>query len=71
MPDSPADASARLDALEAHFAHQDRLIAELNEVITSQWRKIDLLERQVARLRQEFQNIGTQRDGAEPPPPHY
>ena len=61
----------RLDALEAHFAHQDRLIAELNEVITAQWRKIDALERHIGRIRDEVQTMGDPREGPEPPPPHY
>ena len=61
----------RLDALEMRIAHQDSTIAELNDVITAQWRKIDLLERQIALLREEFQNLSTARDGPEPPPPHY
>ena len=65
------DLASRLDALEAHFAYQDRLIAELNDVITTQWRKIDALERHIARLRDEFQTFGQQRDTPEPPPPHY
>lgn len=71
MSDPSHVLSARLDALEAHCAHQDKLIAELNEVITDQWRKIDALERHVSRLRDEFQTIGDTRDGPEPPPPHY
>ncbi len=40
--------SSRLDALETLAAHQDRIITELNDAITAQWRKIDALERQVA-----------------------
>ena len=48
MSEAPADNSARLDALEMRVAHQDRVIAELNEVITAQWRKIDVLERLLA-----------------------
>jgi SlyX protein len=71
MTDDAPDHAARLDALEAHFAHQDRLIAELNTVITAQWRKIDMLERHIARLNDEFQAVGHQRDAPEPPPPHY
>lgn len=71
MSDEPLDYAARLDALETLIAHQDRTIAELSDVITSQWRKIDLLERQVAQLREEFQNIGAPRETPEPPPPHY
>ena len=71
MIDGPPDPSARLDALEMRIAHQDRMMADLNEVITAQWRRIDVLERQVAHKREEFQNIGPPRDGPEPPPPHY
>jgi SlyX protein len=61
----------RLDALEERIAHQDRIIADLNESITSQWDKIDTLERQIARLREEFQNIGAPPDAPDSPPPHY
>jgi SlyX protein len=71
MSDDHPDHSARLDALEAHVAHQERTIVELNEVITLQWRRIDALERRVAQLREEFQNIAPPRDAPEPPPPHY
>ncbi len=69
MTDS--DHAARLETLEALITHQDRMIAELNEVVTAQWRKIDLLERQVAQLREEMRNIGPAREGPEAPPPHY
>lgn len=65
------DLATRLDTLEAHFAHQDRVIAELNEVVTTQWRKIDRLERQVLHLRDALQAQGPARDAPEPPPPHY
>ncbi len=63
--------SDRLEALEMRIADQDRVIAELNDVITAQWRKIDALARQVSQLRDEFQTIGAPRDAPEPPPPHY
>ena len=65
------DQDARLEALEMRVAHQDRVIAELNEVITAQWRKLDGLSAQVLQLREEFQNSQAGRDGPEPPPPHY
>ncbi len=71
MSNSPADASSRLDALEMRIAHQDQMIAELNEVITAQWRKIDILERHIGNLREEFQNLAVLRTAPEPPPPHY
>lgn len=59
----------RFDALEMRIAHQDQMIAELNEVITAQWRKIDALERQGAHLREQFQNLGAQ--APDQKPPHY
>jgi SlyX protein len=70
MSDGHSDIS-RLDALEMLAAHQDKTIAELNGAITAQWRKIDALERQLAKLLVEIQNIGATRDAPEPPPPHY
>jgi SlyX protein len=63
--------NSRLDELEARIAHQDRVIADLNDAITSQWSKIDALERQIARLIEEYQNIGASPDGPDSPPPHY
>ena len=66
-----SDQSSRIDALEVRVAHQDQTIAELNDVITAQWRKIDALERQVARMQDEYQNMIAPRDLPEPPPPHY
>jgi len=61
----------RITALEIRVAHQDQTIAELNEVVTTQWRKIEALERQMGRLREEFQNSQNDRGSDEPPPPHY
>ncbi len=61
----------RIDALEVRIAHQDRTIAELNEVVTEQWRLIDGLSRTVARLIEEIRALEPRREGPEPPPPHY
>ncbi len=71
MSDEFSDQSSRIDTLEVRIAHQDHTIAELNEVITAQWRKIDALERQVAKLHDEYQNMVAPRELPEPPPPHY
>ncbi|CAJ0883451.1 hypothetical protein AMST5_03433 [freshwater sediment metagenome] len=62
---------SRIDALEIMIAHQERSLAELNEVVASQWRKIDVLDRQILQLREELQSIAPARDAPEPPPPHY
>jgi len=71
MNDAVSVDSSRLDALEMRIAHQDKTIADLNEVITSQWRTIDVLQRHVRELREEFRNMVPPRTGPEPPPPHY
>lgn len=63
---------AQLAELEARIAEQDRIIADLNDMVVAQWRKIDSLERRVGELRDEFDAAALSRpDGREPPPPHY
>lgn len=71
MDDALSDASSRLDTLEMRIAHQDKTIADMNDVITSQWRTIDALQRHVMELREEFRNIAPLRTAPEPAPPHY
>jgi SlyX protein len=66
-----SDLTERIDGLEIRIAHQDRTISELNDVITEQWSRIEVLERQILRLREEMQNMTPAREGQEPPPPHY
>ncbi len=61
----------RIEALEMQVAHQEQAIAELNDVITTQWKKISELDRLLKNLLEDVQNIAPGRDGPEPPPPHY
>jgi SlyX protein len=63
--------SERLLTIETRLAHQDKMITDLNEVITAQWRKIDTLERQLARLREELEAFEPSNGLPEKPPPHY
>lgn len=65
------ECGARIEDLEVRVAHHEKTIADLNEIVTRQWRKIDLVERQLSALREEMRNSAPQRDGEEPPPPHY
>ncbi|MFN3892543.1 MAG: SlyX family protein [Beijerinckiaceae bacterium] len=62
---------ASVEDLEIRIAHQEKTLADLNEIVTNQWRRIDLLERQVREMREELRNFSPPRDGEEPPPPHY
>ncbi len=69
MSPSP-ELAARVEALEAASAHQDRALAELSDAVTAQWSRIDLLTREVLRLREEMQGLG-HAVAPEKPPPHY
>ena len=61
----------RLEDLEVRLTHHERTIADLNEIITEQWRKIDLLDRHVSQLREEMRNVAPSGQADEPPPPQY
>lgn len=65
--------SARIDALEMRLTYQDATIDELNAAITAQWREIDRLVRQLAEMKEHFEEMSSpgQPAAPEPPPPHY
>jgi SlyX protein len=65
-----SDVQLRIEELETRVAHQDKIIAELNEVITAQWKKFEALERQINHLRGEVESFD-QRDTPNERPPHY
>jgi SlyX protein len=65
--------SARLDALEIRIAYQDEVIEELNKTITSQWKEIDRLTREIAKLAErvtQAEQTSGEDPSDEPPPPH-
>ena len=54
--------------------HQDQTIEDLNAAVTAQWKLIERLERQVARLAErvaEAEQSTGQAAPVERPPPHY
>ena len=61
----------RIDDLEIRLAHQDKAIADLNDVITGQWKKIEALERQLRRLNEEMQALESSDAPPIQKPPHY
>jgi SlyX protein len=65
---------ARVEALEIARAHQERVAEDLSEALAAQWKQIEALNRQVARLSdqlQEAQSAGGGGETPDPPPPHY
>ena len=71
---SEADHSARIEQLEVRIAYQDRVIEELNATVTDQWKQIDQLAKQIARMSDRLKSVedtAPASDGPEPAPPHY
>ena len=61
----------RITDLEIRMVHQDQSIADLNDMITAQWKKLDALERQLKRLGEALENIDAGDAPANQKPPHY
>ena len=71
MSDTEAPVT-RIDALEMRAAEQERTIEDLNATVMAQWKEIEDLKRQLARLGAQMREIeGHLPDAPEPPPPHY
>ena len=71
---SEPDSSARIEQLEVRIAYQDRVIEDLNATVTEQWKQIDQLAKQIARMSDRLKSVEDNvpaPDGPEPPPPHY
>jgi SlyX protein len=61
----------RIDELEMRMAHQDQTIAELNDMVTAQWTRMESLERQLRRFGEELQALEPGDTPANQKPPHY
>ena len=72
MPNS-TDIDKRLTDLEIKASFTEDLVDHLNEVILRQQRQIDLLMREVARLKERARDTGggEPRDARDELPPHY
>ena len=71
---SEAETAARIEALEVRAAHQDRVIEDLNALVTEQWKQIDALAKQVERMADRLRRVEDNvpaADAPDPPPPHY
>jgi len=68
------DIEHRIIELETRLSYQDRLIQELNEVVTRQQNQIDHLEAGMKRVRDHMKESAASqiaRPDEETPPPHY
>ena len=65
--------TARIDALEMRAAEQERAIEDLNATILVQSKEIATLNRHIARLGAQVQELEAHAPSGEPepPPPHY
>jgi SlyX protein len=64
--------SARIETLEVRIAYQDQTIETLNSTITDQWKRIDDLVRQLARLSDRLEQAEVREQPApSEKPPHY
>ena len=61
---------ARLIDLETKAAYTEDMLAQLNDVIVRQERRIEHLESQLRQLTRLLENPQPE-SGEEPPPPHY
>jgi SlyX protein len=69
---SEMELSARIDALEERLTYQDETIEQLNATITTQWKQIDALTRQLAALSERLQQAEANAPTpAHERPPHY
>ena len=64
----------RLIELETKLAFQETTLHELNEIVTAQQDKIDILQQAIQQLHERMKSMSEEavRDPEdEPPPPHY
>ena len=61
----------RLIDLEERYMHLEKLVDQLNAIVTEQQGEIEALARQLKVLQEEVQSTPDDSTGEEPPPPHY
>ena len=71
----------RLNKIEEMLAHQDRLIEELNDVVSTQMREISGLKNYILQIKDKMDDFAHSNDGKMPlspgeqaardKPPHY
>jgi uncharacterized coiled-coil protein SlyX len=66
------DPAERVERLEAHLAHLERQVEQLNEVIVEQSKEIDRLKLQIRRVSETMETMEIDRiKSTNAKPPHY
>lgn len=62
----------RLEKIEAHLAHLEHQVEQLNEVVIEQGKTVTSLKKQLQRQSQTLESIELDRiKSTNPKPPHY
>jgi SlyX protein len=64
----------RLNDIETALAHQDKIIADLSDIINDQWKEIESLKRKLSETNdkiQDIENLGGDNNQANVKPPHW
>lgn len=69
-----AELEARVERLEERVAYQDQAIEDLSSSLNDQFKLVESLKRDLARLTEQLKAVETAIDAPaepDPPPPHY
>lgn len=70
--DSSASMEEKIKYIEMTLAHQEQTITELSDVITEQWKEIELLKRRLDKTLAKIEQLEHGEEiAADKKPPHY
>ena len=61
----------KLERIEVIIMHHDKIIGEMNEVILSQWKRIDAVEKKLLQLHEDINCMNGGQELRDQRPPHY
>jgi SlyX protein len=61
----------RIVELEVRVAYQEKMLRDLDEIVTAYASRIDVLTRELEELRRRVESGGDAQDIRDEPPPHY
>ena len=61
----------KLESIEIIIAHHDKIISEMNDVILTQWKKLDVVEKKLMQLHEDIKSMNDDQEMSDQRPPHY